>query len=98
MSRVRIDMGGVREYLRSPGVTQMVDVAARGVAERANGLARFHSEFRMPAYRSAVYQGKYTAVGVVAGNRLGSGGTGADPVRAENAKHNTLLKAIGGAR
>lgn len=94
--KVKINISGVREYLKSQEVKSWIEEEARGVANRANALAQFHTSFNDAAYRSSIHDGKYTVIGTVSGNRLGKKGTEQDPVVAENRKHNTLLKALGG--
>lgn len=95
-AKVKINISGVRDYLRSPSVQAFVGDEADKVAQRANGLAQFHAPFDEPAYYSSARMGEYTAIGTVSANRLGREGTGQNPVVAENRAHNTLLKAMGG--
>lgn len=90
-SAFRADVAGVRAALKSKPVRDEVERATRRVARAANGMApRRHGYTQARPYGCYVDEGAYTVVGkVVAQTEL---------ARRDNAKNQTLLKALGGAR
>ena len=92
VTKVTIDTPEVRALLNSDGIVAELRTHCEQAADRCNGLVRWHSPMRTPAYRAAVDNGRYTAVGKVAMNGLGRDG---QAVAQENAAHNTLLNGTG---
>ena len=86
--RVRANLAGVREVLKSPGVEAMLAAQARRAADRCNALYSSHPrDPRIPPYGSMGVQRKLTAGGLVfARTELG---------RKDNLRNNTLRKGCG---
>ena len=89
---VELHMGEVRAVLKSGGVVGILQREATAAAGRCNALAQWHSPMYADAYKAAVDQGEYTAIGKVVMNSLGRDG---NAVAYENAAHGTLLKGCG---
>lgn len=90
-STFKSDIAGIRAALKSSPVRAEVEKAARRVAGAANGMAPKRHGYTGPRpYGCYVDDGAYTVVGkVVAQTAM---------ARRDNAKNQTLLKALGGAR
>ncbi|MCR4870834.1 MAG: hypothetical protein K5859_05995 [Atopobiaceae bacterium] len=90
-STFRADIAGIRAALRSKPVRAEVEKAARRIAGAANGMAPKHHGYTGPRpYGCYVDDGAYTVVGKVVAQT--------EMARRDNAKNQTLLKALGGAR
>lgn len=86
----RTSIAGIRAALKSPHVRKAVEKAARKAAARANAMAPREHGYKARPYGCYVDDGGYTVIGkVVAQTSM---------ARRDNARNNTLLKAIGGAR
>ena len=85
------DTSGIREVLKSGPVRAEVEKAARRIAASANAMApRRHGYTAAPPYGCYVDEGGYTAVGKIVAQT--------EMAKRDNAKNQTLLKALGGAR
>lgn len=90
-SRVKLNPPGFTAFRRDPGTRRAVEQVAEQVAERANGMASRTLKAGAPVYSVAAPIN--SAVGSIA--LVTTRGNLAACV--DNAKHNTLLKAVGGA-
>ena len=90
-SHFKMDIAGVRATLKSEKVRAMVEKATRRVAASANGMApAYHGYTGAQPYGCYVDEGGYTVVGKVVAQT--------EMAKRDNAKNQTLLKALGGAR
>ena len=86
-----VDIAGVRAALKSEPVRAEVEKATRRIEGVANGMApERHGYTGAPPYGAYVDEGAYTVVGKVVAQT--------EMARRDNAKNQTLLKALGGAR
>ncbi|MDU2421299.1 MAG: hypothetical protein E7D48_04180 [Bifidobacterium scardovii] len=89
MAKVKLNLAGFRQIRQSAPIQHAIDQQATLIAARANNLA--HVE-------GATYEAKThisTPEGSVALATTGRGSNGNVKAMADNAKHNTLLKAVG---
>lgn len=91
MSRVKLNMQGFTQFRRDAGTRAAVDQVADQVAARANSMASTTIKAGKPVY--SVAPPINSAVGSIA--LVSTHGSTA--ARVDNAAHNTLLKAVGGA-
>jgi hypothetical protein len=91
MAEVHSDYKAVQQLMRSDDVSDFVGKEAEKIAQKANAAAREHG-WGMSAdpYGSVVHDG----IGTVS-TRVFKNTRGEQPAAAENAKHNTLKKALG---
>lgn len=86
--RVRANIAGVREVLKSDGVAKLLGGQAEKAAERCNALYSIHPRSpRVAPYGSKVVQRGYTAGGLVF--------TATDLGAEDNLRNNTLKKGCG---
>jgi len=91
MAEVHIDYKGVQAFMRSDDVSDFVGKEAEKVADKANAAARERGwGLSADPYGSVVHDG----IGTVS-TRVFQNTRGEQPAAAENAKHNTLKKALG---
>lgn len=86
--KVEINSAGARAVLTSGGVASNLHSHAQRVAAAANAMLGPIARTDMYPYRSSTWQGASRARASVA--------TGGFTSRRDNAKNNTLLKALGG--
>lgn len=91
MSRVKLNLPGFTEFRRDAGTRRVVEQAAEQVAARANSMASTTIKAGKPVYSVATPIN--SAVGSIA--LVTTRGNLAATI--DNAAHNTLLKAVGGA-
>lgn len=90
-STFKASIAGIRAALKSQSVRAEVEKATRRVAGAANGMApKRHGYVGAPPYGCYVDEGAYTVVGKVVAQT--------EMAKRDNAKNQTLLKALGGAR
>lgn len=90
-STFKADIAGIRAALKSGPVRAEVEKATRRIAASANGMApKGHGYKGAPPYGCYVDDGAYTVVGKVVAQT--------EMAKRDNAKNQTLLKALGGAR
>ena len=91
MSRVKLNMQGFTQFRRDAGTRAAVEQVADQVAARANSMASTTIKAGKPVYSVATPIS--SAVGALA--MVSTHGNTA--ARVDNAAHNPLLKAVGGA-
>ena len=91
MSRVKLNLPGFTEFRRDAGTRRAVEQTAEQVAARANSMASTTIKAGKPVY--SVAPPINSAVGSIA--LVTTRGNLAATI--DNAAHNTLLKAVGGA-
>ena len=84
------DIAGIRAALKSKPVRAEVEKATRKIANSANGMAPKRHGYKAKPYGCYVDEGAYTVVGKVVAQT--------EMAKRDNAKNQTLLKALGGAR
>lgn len=90
-STFKADIAGIRAALKSRPVRAEVEKATRRIAGAANSMAPGrHGYTGAPPYGCYVDEGAYTVVGKVVAQT--------EMAKRDNAKNQTLLKALGGAR
>ena len=89
-STFRSDTAGIRAALKSKPVRAEVEKAARKIAGSANGMAPKSHGYKAKPYGCYVDEGGYTVVGKIVAQT--------EMAKRDNAKNQTLLKALGGAR
>ena len=89
-SAFRADITGIRAALKSKPVRAEVEKATRRIAGTANGMAPKRHGYAVKPYGCYVDEGAYTVVGKVVAQT--------EMAKRDNAKSQTLLKALGGAR
>lgn len=91
MAEVHSDYRAIQQFMRSDEVSELVGKEAEKVAQKANASARKRGwGLRADPYGYVVHDG----IGTVSTRVFGST-RGEQPAVAENAKHNTLKKALG---
>lgn len=91
MAEVHSDYRAIQQFMRSDDVSDFVGKEAEKVAQKANAAARGRGwGLSADPYGSVVHDG----IGTVS-TRVFDGTRGEQPAVAENAKHNTLKKALG---
>ncbi|HJE56588.1 MAG TPA: hypothetical protein K8W03_07460 [Bifidobacterium pseudolongum subsp. globosum] len=91
MSRVKLNLPGFTQFRRDPATRRAVEQVADDVAARANSMASKTIKVGVPVYSVATPIS--TQVGSIA--LVTTRGNLAATI--DNAAHNTLLKAVGGA-
>lgn len=91
MSRVKLNLQGFTQFRRDPGTRRAVEQVAEEVAGRANSMASTTIRAGKPVYSVAsTIDSRVGSIALVTTrNNL--------PACIDNAAHNTLLKAVGGA-
>ena len=91
MAEVHSDYTAIQQLMRSDDVSDFVGKEAEKVAQKANAAARGHGwGLSADPYGSVVHDGIATV-----STRVFDNVRGEQPAVAENAKHNTLKKALG---
>ena len=89
-STFKSNLAGIRAALKSEPVRAEVEKATRKIADSANGMAPDRHGYAVEPYGCYVDEGAYTAVGKIVAQT--------EMAKRDNAKNQTLLKALGGAR
>lgn len=88
MAKVKLNLAGFRQVRQSAPIQQAIDQQATLIAARANSMAQVEGA----TYEAATHVS--TPKGSVALATTGHGSEGNVNAMEDNAKHNTLLKAV----
>lgn len=88
MAKVKLNLAGFRAIRQSAPIQQTIDQQATLIAARANSMA----QVKGATYEAATHAS--TPKGSVALATTGHGSEGNVNAMVDNAKHNTLLKAV----
>ncbi|GDZ29717.1 hypothetical protein MCC01978_02690 [Bifidobacteriaceae bacterium MCC01978] len=88
MAKVKLNLAGFRQVRQSAPIQQAIDQQAALIAARANSMA----QVKGATYEAATHVS--TPKGSVALATTGHGSEGNVNAMVDNAKHNTLLKAV----